>query len=158
MIDPLIIGPGDDAQLTRSLGMVPKLTYNKVYAKIVFDLMPSGKQFSLESSQFPLNSFVEDIRLIIQILTKILGRDDVLVIDKVTLGIFNLMMKPSVVLDIPDFWEGKINAQFMNLSLIGCFRFPSLITYMFLSSHVENFMNFGLKIMDLNKNNQSIVF
>ena len=28
MIDPLIIGPGDDAQLTNSLGMVPKLTYN----------------------------------------------------------------------------------------------------------------------------------
>ena len=25
---PLIIGLGDDAKLTRSLGMVPKLTYN----------------------------------------------------------------------------------------------------------------------------------
>ena len=25
---PLFIGPGYDAQLTRSLGMVPKLTYN----------------------------------------------------------------------------------------------------------------------------------
>ena len=28
---PLIIGPGDDAQLTWSLGMVPKLTYNKIF-------------------------------------------------------------------------------------------------------------------------------
>ena len=28
MIYPLIIGPGDDAEVTRSLGMVPKLTYN----------------------------------------------------------------------------------------------------------------------------------
>ena len=27
---PLVIGPGDDAQLTRSLGMIPKLTYNMV--------------------------------------------------------------------------------------------------------------------------------
>ena len=25
---PLIIGPGDDAELAMSLGMVPKLTYN----------------------------------------------------------------------------------------------------------------------------------
>ena len=28
---PLTIGPGDDAQLTRSLGMVPKLTYKKYH-------------------------------------------------------------------------------------------------------------------------------
>lgn len=128
------------------------------YAQIVFYLIPSGKQFYLQSNHFLLNTFVEDVRPILQILTKVLGRDDASVIDKATLGIFSLMMKPKFVLDIPYFWEGVINAKFMNISLIGCFIIPSLITYLFLYAHVENFMHLGLNIMEPNKNKQLVNF
>lgn len=46
----------------------------------------------------------------------------------------------------------------MSLSLTSSFKFPSLIVYLFLYQNVEEFMNLGLNIMDVNKKRKSIVF
>lgn len=46
----------------------------------------------------------------------------------------------------------------MSLSLIGSFKFPSLIVYLFLYQNGEEFMHLGLNIMDIKNKRQSVVF
>ena len=59
---------------------------------------------------------------------------------------------------IISFWERMVNSQLIDFSLTRCFIFHSLITYLFLYTHVERFMNVRLNIMDTHKNKQSMVF
>ena len=87
-----------------------------------------------------------------------MGKEDVAMVDKSVLGMFSLMMNPEVILDILAYLEDVVNTQFTNLSLFGCFRFPSLVNFFFLYIHVEIFIQFGLNVMDINRNKQSIVF
>jgi len=68
------------------------------------------------------------------------------------------MMSPETVFDIPAFWAKMVNSQLTDISLTGCLRFPSLITYLFFYTHVERFMHLRLNIMDPHKNKQSVVF
>ena len=88
---------------------------------------------------------------------EILGRDDDREIDKAALGMFALMMKPGVVLDIPSFWQEVVNSQLIAFPLTGYFRFLSLVVYLFLYQNFEEFMSVGLNIMDSNKNKQSVL-
>lgn len=74
------------------------------------------------------------------------------------LGFFSLMMKSDIVLDIPSFWVNVINTQFMTLPLTGSFKFPLLITYLFLYHNVEHFSGLELNVVDPNKRKQSVVF
>ena len=92
--------------------------------------MPDSKEFSMEV-------FDEDVRPVLRCISKILGKEDDNTIDKSFLGMFALMMKPKVVLDIPSYWQEFVNTQCMSLSLVGSFRFPSLINYLFLYQNVE---------------------
>jgi len=68
------------------------------------------------------------------------------------------MMSLETIFDIRAFWENMVNSQLIDLSPNGCFRFPSLITYLFLYTHVERFMHLRLNIMDPHKNKQSVIF
>ena len=106
---------------------------------------------------FSLDIFATDIRPILQVIS-LLGREDSRQVDKVVIGVFTKMMKQEVVLDIPAFWVDTINTQFMTLSLTGSFKFPSVVTYLFLYQNVENFANLVLSIVDINKKKQSVVF
>ena len=87
-----------------------------------------------------------------------MGKDDDKAVDKSILGIFSMMMKPGMVLDIPSYWQEVVNSWLMSLSLTGSSIFPSLIIYLFLYKNVEEFMHLGLNIMDMIKKMQSIVF
>ena len=82
---------------------------------------------------------------------KILGKEDDIIIEKSVLGLFALMMKPGVVLDIHSYWKEVFNTKLMSLSLTGSFRFSSLIIYLFLYQNVEELLYLGLNIMDVNK-------
>lgn len=95
-------------------------------------LAPKSSQFSLDGNIFSLEMFVVDISYVLQVIAKILGKEDSNLVDKFFLGFLSLMMKPEVVLDIPTFWVDAINTQFMTLPLTGSFKFPSVITYLFL--------------------------
>ena len=128
------------------------------FTQILFFLIPEKENFSFESDTFRLSSFAKDVRQILQILAKVLGREDAMVVDKSILGMFALMMKPGVVLHIPTYLESVINNQFMSLSITGSFRFPYLVTYLFLYSHVGIFIHLGLNIVDVNKNKKLVVF
>lgn len=66
-------------------------------------------------------------------------------------------MQPDVVLDILTFWEYAINLQLLNFSIVGYFRFPSLLVYLFLYVHVYQFMDLGLNVIDVNKQKQTMV-
>ena len=92
------------------------------------------------------------MRPILQVLAKILGKEDVIMVHKSVLGVFSLVMNPEVILDIPDYLEDVFKTQFMNLSLTGCFRFPSIVTYLFLYIHVETCTQLGFNVMDINRN------
>ena len=46
----------------------------------------------------------------------------------------------------------------MNLPLTGSFKFPSIITYLFLYQNAKNFSGLGLNLVDINKKKQSMVF
>ena len=119
--------------------------------------MPEKAHFPLDLNKFPPSLFTEYMRPILQILAKIMGKEHDVMIDREILGMFALMMKPGVVLEIPTYLENYIYNQFMSLSLTGSFRFPSLVTYLFLYSHVENFTQLGLNIVSVNKNKHSVV-
>ncbi len=112
----------------------------------------------MEPPQFPLDTFVEEVRPMLNIPAKILGKEDTNTLDKAILGMFSLMMNQYIFFDIPSFWEKMINSQSSNFPLARCFRFPSLVTYLFLYTHVERFMHLGMNIMDPNKNKQFVVF
>ena len=58
-------------------------------------------------------------------IAKIMGKDDDNAVDKSVLGMFAMMMKPRMVLDIPSYWQEAVNSQLMSLSLTGSFKFPS---------------------------------
>ena len=81
-----------------------------------------------------------------------------MVVDKSILGMFVLMMNPEVILDSPPYLHNVINNRFMSLSITSHFRFPSLVTYLFLYSNVDKFTQLGLNIVDVNKNKKSVVF
>ena len=87
------------------------------FTEIVFYLLPEKEKFSLELEIFPLNTSTEDIRPVLQILAKFLGRKDVMVVDNSILGMFSLMMKPRVILDIPTYLENVINNQFSHANI-----------------------------------------
>lgn len=124
----------------------------QMYAQLIFFLIPTGKHFPLESTHFHLDTFFEDVKPILEVISNIFGREDTTVIDNVILGMFNFMMNPDTIFDIPTFWENMVNPQLTDIYLTGCFRFPSLITYLFLYTHVDRFMNLGLNMMDPHKN------
>ena len=84
--------------------------------------------------------FDEEVRLVLRCISNILGKDDDSIVDKSVLGMFALMMKPGVVLDIPSYWQEAVNSQLMSLSLTDSFRFPSLFIYLFLYQNVEEFI------------------
>lgn len=67
-------------------------------------------------------------------------------------------MKPEIALGIPAFWVDAISTQFMTLPLTGSFKFPSVITYLFLYRNAEHFSNLGLNVVDIKKKKQSVVF
>lgn len=121
-------------------------------------LAPKSGQFSLDAILFSLDIFAIDIRPVLQVISKILGKENSKQVDKVVLGFFSLMMKPKVVLDIPTFWVDTINNQFMTLPLTGSFKFPSVITYLFLYQNAEHFTYLGLNVGYINKKKQSMVF
>ena len=70
---------------------------------VTFFLAPKSGQFSLDGNLFSLDIFAVDIRPVLQVISKILGKEDSKHVDKVVLGLSSLTMKPEVVLDIPTF-------------------------------------------------------
>ena len=95
--------------------------------------------------------FYIEVRPVLKCITNILGKYDDITVEKSVLGMFAMMMKPGVVLDIPSYWQEAVKSQLMSLSLTGSFRFPSLAIYLFLYQNVEELMYLGLNIMDMNK-------
>ena len=81
--------------------------------------------------------FDTEVKPMLSCIANILGKDDDRTMDKSVLGMFAMMMKPGVVLDIPSYWQEAFNSQLTSLSLTGSFRFPSLIVYLFLYQNVE---------------------
>lgn len=119
--------------------------------------MPHRKTLSLDPTLFSVDNFVEEFRPILQEIFRVLGKDENYVIDHATIGMFHLVMKPNVILNIPTFLEDLLNSQLLNFNLTGCFRFPSLLVYLLLYVHVEKFMHLWLNIMNHhNKKNQLI--
>lgn len=70
---------------------------------------------------------------------------------------FHLVMQPNIIFNIVTFWEVLVNSQLSYFSITGCFRFPSLVIYLFLYVHVEKFMHLGLNIRDPNRRKHSMV-
>jgi len=70
-----------------------------------FFVMPPAQYFYMEPTQFTLEIFIEYVRSILQIISKVLGREDTHVIDQTILGMFTLMLQPETIFDIPDYWE-----------------------------------------------------
>ena len=63
------------------------------------------KQFALESKEFSMEIFNTEFQLVMKCISKILGKEDDNTIGKLVLGMFALMMKLGVVLDIPSYWQ-----------------------------------------------------
>lgn len=70
---------------------------------------------------------------------------------------FSLML-PKTIFYLTAYWEITVNSQLTELTVTRCFRFPSLVTYLFLYTHVDRFIHLGLNIMDIHKNKPSMVY
>lgn len=68
------------------------------YAQLNLFLMHSGKhlpmEMPMEPTHFPLDTFVEEVRPILQILAKILGMEDTTTMEKAILGMFSSILNP----------------------------------------------------------------
>lgn len=122
------------------------------YAQLNFFFIPFGKHFHFKPTNFHMDTFVDEVKSILQIMAKILGREDTNVINRAILGMFIFLMNHETIFDIPAFWEKRVNSQLIHISLIGCFKFPFFVTYLFLYTHIEIFMHMGLSIIDPHKN------
>ena len=58
----------------------------------------------LEGEEFSLEAFDAEYRPILSCIAEILGKDNDQTVNKSVLGMYVIMMKPGVVLDIPSFW------------------------------------------------------
>ena len=121
-------------------------------------MKPNTQQFIPNSKEFPMEVFDIEVKPVLSCIAKILGKDDNSTVEKSILGMFIMMMKLGLALDIPSYWQEVVKSKLMSLSLTGSFRFPSLIVYLFLYQNVEEFMHLGLNIMDMNKKRQSMIF
>lgn len=99
-----------------------------------------------ELTNFFVAYFSKSARSILQIIMRILRRDETTVIDFQAIRLFHLMIQPGVMLDVPTFLEHSINSQILNFSVTMCFRFPSLLVYFFKYVHVEEFMDQRLNL------------
>lgn len=63
--------------------------YGGNYAKLSFDLMVVGHVLPLELTVFPLDSFVEYFQPILQVLVRVLGRENTSIIDRAVVGLFH---------------------------------------------------------------------
>ena len=128
------------------------------FNQFMFHLKLNMKQFQPECGEFSMGVFNEDTRPVLSSFAKILGKEDDVMVDKSVLGMFTMMMKPGMVMDIPSFWQEAVNLQLMSLSLKGSFKFPCVFVYLFFYQNVQEFMQLGLNIMDVNKHRQSVIF
>jgi len=131
---------------------------NEEFGEYMSYLRSNSKEAQLEGEEFSLEVFDAEYRPILSCIAEILGKYNDQIVDKLVLGMYALMMKPGVVLDIPSFWQEIVNSQLMAFSLTGFFRFPSLIVYLFLYQNVEEFISLGLNIVDVNKQKKSVLF
>ena len=84
-------------------------------------LRSNSKEAQLEGEEFSLEVFDAEYRPILSCIAEILGKDNDHTVDKSVLGMYALMMKPGVVLDIPSFWQEVVNSQLMTFPLTGFF-------------------------------------
>ena len=73
------------------------------YNQFISFLKPNTQQFAPDNKYFPMEVFDIEVRPVLKCITKILGKDDDSTVDKSVMGMFALMMKPGVVLDIPSY-------------------------------------------------------
>ena len=73
-----------------------------------------------------------------------LGLENADRVTKAGLEFLWLMMKPRILLDIPTFLASTIKAQFQDMSSFCSFRYCSLVFYLFMFKHVDNFEGLGL--------------
>lgn len=64
------------------------------YGQLSLFLMHVAKKLPMEPPQFPLDTFVEEVKHALQIMAKILGKKDTNTVDKAILGMLSLMMNP----------------------------------------------------------------
>ena len=77
---------------------------NEEFNRCMLFLVSSPEKTQFESGKFSLEAFNVQYKPFLSCIMEIFGRDDDREIDKAALGMFALMMKPGVVLDIPSFW------------------------------------------------------
>ena len=131
---------------------------NEEFSLCMSYLRSKSEEVQLEGEEFSLEAFDAEYRPILSCIAEILGKENDQTVDKLVLGMYALMMKPGVVLDIPYFWQEIVNSQLLAFPLTGFFRFPSLLVYLFLYQNVEEFMSLGFNIFDVNKQKKSVLF
>ena len=127
------------------------------FNQFIHFLKSNKHNFVPDNKEFPMEVFDIEVKPVLRCIAKFLGKDDDSTVDKSILGMFAMMMKPGVLLDIQSYWQEAVNSHLMSLSLTGAFMFPSLIVYLFLYQNLEEFMHLGLNIMDMNKMRQSCI-
>ena len=73
------------------------------FNQFIHFLKPNTQQFQPDSKYFPMKIFDTEVQPVLSSVAKILGKDDDSTVDKSILGMFAMMMKPGMVLDIPSY-------------------------------------------------------
>ena len=80
------------------------------FNQFMFHLKPNMNQFQLDWKEFDMGVFEAKTPPVLSHIAKFLGKDDDNIVDKSVLGMFSMMMKPGMVLDIPSYWQEAVNS------------------------------------------------
>ena len=112
----------------------------------------------LSSDMVPLTAFADGLQPILAFISRLLGLREVNRVSKECIALLWLMSQVGVILDIPTFLASAIRTQFQELSSSGDFHFCSLVPYLFMFDHANNFEALGLEKLSRTNSQPRTVF
>lgn len=114
-------------------------------------ILAPGVQSLPVADIFPITLFTKSIQPIISLISHILGDDDVNIANKATLGFLRKMMQPGHLFDILAYLSEARRFQLHHFPTTSYLRYYSLLFYLFVYTHVDEFECLGINLMACDK-------
>jgi len=119
-------------------------------------VMASSLQSFPIADSFHITLFGEPIHPILSLICHSFGDDDANIDSKASLGFLRKMMQFGHLFDIPAYLAKAIRFQLQNFPTTSYFRYYSMLLFLFVYNHVDQFECLGLSLVASNKLRKSV--
>lgn len=127
-------------------------TYNTFLAReqqaFLHMILAPGHQTLPIVDSFLVPMFTKVMQTILTLITLLFGEDDTTNITKAAIRFLGVMMQPCHVFDIPSFLAKSIKFQLHHFPITTYFLYYSILLYMFIYTHKDEFEYLGRNLMD----------